>query len=165
MERIDRYFLDDEDGTTQFINIPKAKIYGTEVSANYLFDIFESSLSYTSMRGRDLTNHRFLWDLPADVYAFTQKAYFDKYDFVIGYSISHTLEQNRINPEMVEQRTRKTGSYSLQDIFMLKRFKKNFEVSLKIDNLGNKEYRKHASHLYEVKENIKFGFKYKVNTY
>lgn len=150
-------------GTTQFINIPKAKIYGAEIGLNYLIDLYDISLNYSQIRGRNLTDHLFIQDMPADSYNLTIKSYLDKYDLILGYTISHTLSQSRVNPETT-QNTLKTPGYTLQDAFVKKNFK-NFELSLKVNNIGNIKYRKHASFLNESSEDIRLGFKYKVNTY
>ena len=79
-----------------------------------------------------------------------------------GYNGLFSHEQRRVNSE-TEQRTDPTPSYLIHSIYINKAFN-DFDVNLRIDNLTNLEYRKHASNLYESERDIKFAIKYKINT-
>lgn len=160
LERIDRSVFDDQEGTTQFINTPEVKIYGYELATKYLHQLFEVDLIYTQVRGRNITQTLFLEDMPADFYTFNLVTFLDKYQLELGYTITHTLTQPRVNPETI-QRTVETPAYTIQDAFVRKRFK-NIELSYKINNIGNREYRRHASHLFESAEDHRFAFKYQI---
>ena len=161
-ERIDRTGAELEDGSTQFVNIPSARIYGHELSANYLFDIYELSMQYNQVRGRNLTQNLWLEDFPADFYTVNFRAFVDKYALTLGTRITHTLSQNRINPETF-QRTDATPAYTLQDVFATKQID-NFSLALSVQNLGNKKYRRHASHLFESREDVRLSVTYQVDT-
>jgi hemoglobin/transferrin/lactoferrin receptor protein len=150
-------------GTTKFINIPKAKLYGQEIETSYLNGMHEVGLSYAQVRGRNLSQQIFLQDLPADFYTLSIKSTLDKYRVILGYNITRTLAQPRVNPQTT-QFTRETPEYTTQDAFIQKNFN-DFEVYLKVNNIGNKKYRKHASFLYESREDIRLAVKYKINSY
>ncbi len=163
LERIDRSIMDDEDGTSQFINIPEVTLYGGEAELGLNYDIYEWKVSYAQVRGKNETENLFLEDLPADQYTYSFNVYLDKYRAQFGYFGIQAQEQNRTNPETL-QRTEKTPAYFIHNIYGKKDIGDNFEVGLRIDNLGNKEYRRHGSFLNETREDYKLTFKYKVNT-
>lgn len=162
LERIDRSIIDEEDGTTQFINIPKAKLWGTEISVRYLLNSVDMRLSYSQVRGKNKEENLYLEDLPADQYNLDLKYYLDKYDLTLGYLTHLALEQNRVNPETI-QRTDRSDGYLLHSISLSKKFD-DVNFDFRIDNLTNTKYRKHASHLYEAGRDIKLALKYKINT-
>lgn len=163
IERIDRSVLDDEDGTSQFVNVPEANLYGGEAELGLNYDIYEFKLAYSRVRGKNETEDLYLEDLPADQYTYAFNVYLDRYRAQIGYLGIQAQQQNRVNPETL-QRTEKTPGYFIHNIYGKKDIGDNFEVGLRIDNLGNKEYRRHGSFLYETEEDYKITFKYKVNT-
>jgi hemoglobin/transferrin/lactoferrin receptor protein len=162
MERIDRSIVDTENGSTQFINIPNVSMYGTELELKLMYDAFDYKLTFSQVRGRNETDDLFLEDLPADQYNFHFKYHLDKYFLTLGYLGHYSQEQNRVNVETT-QRTDKTGSYLIHNIFMSKSFD-NINIDFRIDNLQNRKYRKHASHLYESERDYKIALKYKINT-
>ncbi len=151
----------DFEGTTQFINIPSAELSGGEISANYIYDAYDLKFSYLSVRGRNLTRNIYLEDLPADNFNFQFRYDWEKYSISLGYLGHYSLEQDRVNLDTI-QRTDPTGDYYIHNLFMNKSFK-DFDLGLRVDNLFNKEYRRHASHLYESERDIKLSIKYRVN--
>lgn len=163
LERIDRSILDEQNGTTQFINSPNVFLYGNEVKLSYLNNNIELDLSHTQVRGRDLNSGLYLEDLPADQYQYRVKYYLDKYDLSFGYLGIQSLEQNRVNPQTI-QRTDPTDSSFIHNIFFEKNFGQSMRTSLRVDNLGDNRYRRHGSHLFETKQDIKLAFQYKINT-
>tara|TARA_Y100000768_G_scaffold388224_1_gene382879 strand:- start:8131 stop:10077 length:1947 start_codon:yes stop_codon:yes gene_type:complete len=163
IERIDRSVLDEENGTSQFINIPEVTLYGGEVELGFLYDIYEWKVAYSQVRGKNETENLYLEDLPADQYLYTFNIDLDKYQMRVGYLGIQALEQNRTNPETI-QRTEKTPSYFIHNIYADKKLGNNFEVGMRVDNLGNKEYRRHGSFLNESREDISLSLKYKINT-
>lgn len=165
MNRIDRAYEQDSGiiGTTQFINIDRVEIQGDEVELAYAFDIFDFKINYSKIRGKNKTLNIYLEDFPADTYNFDFRAYLDRYDVTIGYLGLQAMKQNRVNSGTT-QRTDPTRGYFIHNAFINKRFHKNFELNLRIDNLSNTKYRRHSSHLYESQQDIKIAFKYKINT-
>ncbi|MCO4755848.1 MAG: TonB-dependent receptor, partial [Bacteriovoracaceae bacterium] len=163
IERIDRSVMDSEDGTSQYINIPDVSLYGGEAELGVNYDIFEWKVAYSQVRGKNETDGLYLEDLPADQYTYSFNVYLDKYRAQFGYLGVQAQEQNRTNPETL-QRTEKTPAYFIHNIYGKKDIGENFEVGLRIDNLGNKEYRRHGSFLNEAKEDYKITVKYKINT-
>jgi outer membrane receptor protein involved in Fe transport len=120
-------------------------------------------VNYSKIRGKNKTLNLYLEDLPADSYNFDFRAYLDRYDMTIGYLGLQALAQNRVNSGTI-QRTDPSKGYFIHNVFVNKRFQKNYEVNLRIDNLSNTKYRRHSSHLYESEQDIKIAFKYKINT-
>lgn len=162
MNRIDRSILDDGNGTTQFVNIPRVVLTGKELELSYIYDRYDLRLSYSEIRGENLSENLYLEDLPADHYNFQIKYNIDNLHMTFGYLGHYSLAQTRINPETI-QRTDKTEAYLLHNVFATKSFNE-FDINLRIDNLENIKYRKHASHLYESERDFKIYFKYKINT-
>lgn len=162
-EQIDRSVLDEENGTTQFVNEKEVELYGVEASVNYLYDQVETGLSYTKVRGKITSKDLFLEDLPADQYQLSVKYYLDQYDLKFGIESILTEEQNRVNEETL-QRTEETPSYLVHNFMVSKRFN-NFNFNFRINNVTNLKYRKHASFLYESQRDYKLGLKYKINTF
>lgn len=163
IQRIDRSTADDEDGTSQFTNIPNVNLFGNEIELRYLYAIYDFKISYSQIRGKNETDKLYLEDLPADQYTYDFRAFIDKYNLSFGYLGIQTKEQNRTNPETI-QRTVSTPGYFIHNLFVAKKLGSDFEINVRIDNVGNQKYRKHASHLYESSEDVKIGIKYKINT-
>lgn len=159
-ERIDRSVLDDEDGTTQFKNIPLATLYGAEAKIHYLNSFFDTSLSYSNVRGRNESLNLFLEDLPADHFTFNLNLYFDNISLLVGYTGIQTLKQDRVNPNTI-QRTEETPGYLLHNAFLKKEIIENLDLNIRVDNLTNTKYRRHASHLYESGRDAKIALTYK----
>jgi hemoglobin/transferrin/lactoferrin receptor protein len=162
MERIDRSVMDEGNGTTQFINIPNVNLYGTEIDLGFMYDSYDLSLSYSQIRGKNKTENIYLEDLPADHYNFQFKYYLDRDELTLGYLGHLALKQDRVNSQTI-QRTDETDSYLVHNVFISKKIKE-FDFTFRIDNFTNKEYRKHASHLYESERDFKLAIKYKINT-
>ncbi|MCT4640974.1 MAG: TonB-dependent receptor [Bacteriovoracaceae bacterium] len=153
----------DQDGTTQFINVKNANLNGTNFNISYLFDKYEFSYCYSRIRGKNLSENNYLEDLPADERSYQFKVYLDKYGMNLGYLGVRTDAQNRVNPETL-QRTDPTPGYFVHNAFYNQTIAKNFDFGLRINNIGNTKYRKHASHLYESAQDIRLSLKYKINT-
>ncbi len=161
LERIDRSTLDDYDGTTQFVNIDEVKLQGQELSLTYVNDRVELGFAYTTVRGENESLGIYLEDLPADFYTISSKYYNEESGLSLGYLGLVTQEQNRVNEDTI-QRTEKTPGYFIHNVFMSKKIGKYFETNLRVDNLGNKKYRRHGSHLYESREDYKVAINFKI---
>lgn len=162
MQRIDRSVVDAQDGITQFVNIPDVELSGTELALNYIYNSYDLRLSYSQVRGKNLSEDIYLSDLPADSYNIQFKYMLDRYDLTLGYLGHLALKQDRVNPETIE-RTDPTASYLIHSVFASKSLD-DFDISLRVDNVGNKKYRRHASHLNEAQEDIKLSIKYIIDT-
>lgn len=162
LERIDRSILDSVDGTTQFVNIAEVSMFGGELEAALLWDAIEARVSYSKVRGRDESQDLWLQDLPADQYNFSFNYYLDKYQVTLGYLGNYALEQHRVNPQTI-QRTEKTDSYLIHNVFASKKWR-NFNLDFRADNVTNQKYRRHASFLFEAREDYKLALTYRINT-
>lgn len=162
MQRIDRSFFEPEAATTQFVNISQVQLSGAELAASYLHSSFDMRLSYSQVRGKNLSEDIYLADLPADSYNLQIKYRFDRQNLTLGYLGHLALEQDRVNPQTIE-RTDSTSSYLIHSLFANKDIQ-NFNISLRVDNVGNKQYRRHASHLFEAQEDVKLSVRYIIDT-
>lgn len=163
IERIDRSTLDDEDGTSQFINVPRVKLHGVEMELGYFYDQLDISIGYSKIRGKNMSDDLFLEDLPADQIIYNLKYNFESYKFNIGYLGIQTYEQDRINPQTT-QRTEATPGYYIHNAYAEKAIGQYFDLSLRGNNIGNKNYRRHASFLNESSEDYRVMLKFKINT-
>lgn len=164
-EKVEKSIMDEGFGTTQYINIPNTSLRGRELSLGYLYDIFEFNLTYTQSRGVNKTRGIYLADMPADQYTYKVKTNFHDQGFAIGYLGVNTLEQNRTNPGEVNERTVSTPGYFIHGAFIEKSFNKGIleglRLNARVDNLTNRRYRKHASHIAEVGQDFKMALNYK----
>jgi hemoglobin/transferrin/lactoferrin receptor protein len=161
--RIDRSVLDPEDGTSQFVNIPKVTLLGSEAELSYFYNNWEFSSAYSKIRGKNKTDDLFLEDLPADQIRYQLKYFWEEYKINFGYLGIQAFRQNRTNPQTI-QRTEKTGAYYVHNAFVDKEFGDNWLLSLRGNNLGNKNYRRHAAFLNEASEDFRVMLKFKWNT-
>lgn len=163
IERIDRSVLDPIDGTSQFINIPKVQLKGTEVELGYIMDQIDFGIRYSKVRGYDRTNNLFLEDLPADQIIYDLKFNIESMSLNFGYLGIQSFNQNRINPQTT-QRTEATPAYYVHNAFIEKDIGEHFLISVRGNNIGNKNYRRHASFLNESGEDFRLMIKFKINT-
>ncbi len=163
LERIDRSILDDENGSTQFVNIPNAKIKGLELKIDYLINDFEFNISYTRSRGIHVERAMYLSQFPADTYRANVSHKFYDQGIDIGYSLLLANKQDRINRNTIE-RTDETPGYNVHGVFLNKAFRTGFLEGLtlktKIDNLTNRRYRKHGTFLKETGLDYKLAMSY-----
>lgn len=164
LEQIDRPGgINEPVGTTQFVNRSKVRLRGGELSLQYLYDRFDMSISYTHVRGQDLSQDLYLEDLPADQIQYSFKYYLDEYQLVLGYLGSQVQAQNLVN-EGTFQRTDPTPRYFVHSVYFNKAFKRNWVLNTRVDNFGDLEYRRHGSHLNAAGQDIRVSVKYKINT-
>lgn len=163
IERLDRYVMEEQNGTSQFINVDNVSIQGLEAKLNYSYDIYDLGISYSKVRGKNLDEDLYLEDLPADEYVYTFKVFLEKYNTELGYNAIQTRDQNRVNPQTTH-RTQATPGYFIQNVFANMTFNDSLDLGIRINNLGNVQYRRHASYINESAQDIRFSLKYRVNT-
>lgn len=163
IQRIDRSTADTEDGTSQFINIPDVSLEGGEAEINYYIENSEASVAYSFIRGKNISESLYLEDLPADQIVYQYKYFWEPYKCNFGYLGKQALRQNRTNPQTI-QRTEKTSGYFIHNAFIDKEIGENWMLSFRANNLGNKNYRRHASFLNESSEDFRIMVKWKINT-
>ncbi len=158
-ERIDRSVIDDEDGTTQFVNIPKAITAGVDLMLEYIYLDNEIKITYSKIRGKNLTEDLNIQDMPADQYDLFLTKLFGS-DLKVGIHFLWAQEQNRTNPETT-QRTEKTEEYLIYNAFISKEFKNGLSLATRVENISGKEYRRHGSFLKEKARDLKININYK----
>ncbi|EQC47995.1 TonB-dependent receptor domain-containing protein [Bacteriovorax sp. Seq25_V] len=163
LEKIDRAIFDGENGTTQSVNIDLVSLTGDELGLGYIYDQFESRISYTKIRGTNKILGLYIADLPADHYNFYLAHHLDQYSFDYGYQSVLSLKQDRINRETTE-RTDETPRSFVHNVFLSKGFFGDVvKINMNFDNITNRRYRKHASNIMEAGRDYKISFEYKVN--
>ncbi len=162
-ERIDQPGGSGVNGTTQFVNRSRVLLRGGELGLRYLYDRIETGINYNHVRGRDLSQNLYLEDIPADQIQYSLKYYLDEYQLVLGYFGTQVQRQDRVNTNSI-QRTDPTPGYFIHSIYAHKGFKKNWVLNTRIDNLSNREFRRHGSHLNAPGQDIRVSVKYKINT-
>lgn len=162
---IDRSIFEEEDATTQLINMPLAETFGREFSLSYLYDQYEFSATFTQNRGYNRLENIYISSMPADQYSFNLKYYLDDQGVSMGYLGIKALDQSRVNPQTTE-RTDATPGYFTHSIFLNKNFLsgklRGIGLSARVDNLTNRRYRKHFSNIMETGRDFKISLSYKL---
>lgn len=158
------FIVDALGGTTQFVNIERAKIFGNEVKVEYLWDRVELSAAYSRSRGYDLTGNSYIESMPADTLSVSVKYINMDRGLRFGYELLKAYDQYRVNYGSTST-VDKTDDYMIHSIFWNHELQtkgwQGLKYGVRIDNLTNRKYRKHASTIFEVGRNIKFSIKYK----
>lgn len=166
LEKIDRAIFDGENGTTQFVNAKDVSLSGHEISSSYMFDQVEFQLAYSKIRAINKSLNTYVETLPADQFNYGISYYLDRFDVQIGYLGIHALKQDRINRQTT-QRTDETPGYFTHNIYANKKFTQGvldgFKLSVRIDNLTNRVYRKHTSNIVETGKDYKLSLEYGFN--
>ncbi len=163
-EKVDKYAFEDETGTTRFVNTPLAELSGSEVALEYLYNDFSLKGNYTRVRGTRVKSGFYLPDLPADTFIYSLSYNFSRLGINIGYEALKALKQDRVNEEVVEERSDETPGYLIHSMNLSKSFKrgflKGFSIYTKFENLTDEVYRKHASNIIEAGADYKVTLKY-----
>lgn len=161
LEKIDRAIIDGIPGTTQFINIPNAFLYGEELSLEYMYKSFSSLLSYSKIRGKDQAHNLWISDLPADT-VMLKLNYDPSQSLSFGYIGTYAENQKRIN-EDTSERIDATPSYLIHSLYGKTMLFNHVTFLTRLENATSQKYRKHGSHIEEVGLNTIFELSYKVN--
>lgn len=167
-EIIDYAIVDGKNGTTQFVNRKRVKLYGQEVSLNYLYNQFEFTSSYSRNVGWDRGRNIWLASMPANTYQLGLNYYLDNHGLKLGLESTIAQSQNRVNPGTLERIT-DTPGYTIYNVFATKNFQagdlSGLSLTARIDNLTQKEYRRHGSFINEVGRNYKMSIQYKIKNF
>ena len=155
-------------GTTQAINIKRARLHGGEFSLDYNYDIASFKMVYSRVRGMNISDEIFLSRLPADTYTYQISFFFDSIGVTTGYQGVNALKQDRVNPQTLEIAL-ETPSYFIHSFFFNKSFDrgllKGLTLRTKVENFTNRYYRRHASNIDETGIDYKLGLSYKITSF
>ena len=125
----------------------------------YIYLDNEIKITYSKIRGKNLTEDLNIQDMPADQYDLFLTKFFGN-DLKMGIHFLWVQEQNRTNPETT-QRTEKTEEYLIYNAFISKEFKNGLSLATRVENISGKEYRRHGSFLKEKARDLKININYK----
>lgn len=124
-------------GTTQLVNLDRARLLGAELSAALRTSTWSSTVAYGQVRGKNTNSSEPLNDTPADHWMNQWETYWGA--LTIGTEFTYTENQDRVPAS-----TDRTAAYFLQNSYFNYSSSK-WSAGLRINNLYNRAYRQHAS--------------------
>jgi hemoglobin/transferrin/lactoferrin receptor protein len=142
------------------VNIQEARIRGYEAEMQWDFSPgFTFLANYTDIRGDDQTNHQPLATIPPRKGVLGLDYLYAPWALTVGSRRQIVADQNR-----VPEGTLRTGGYTIYDLYASWQPRqgvlKGLRVDFGIDNLTDKEYRRHLSSLPEAGINPKATISY-----
>jgi hemoglobin/transferrin/lactoferrin receptor protein len=142
------------------VNIQDARIQGYEAEMQWdFYPGFEFLANYTETRGDDQTNHQPLATIPPRKGVVGLSYLYAPWALTVGGRMQIVDDQNR-----VPQGTSRTGGYTVYDLYASWQpslgLLKGLRVDFGIDNLTDKEYRRHLASLPEAGINPKASLSY-----
>jgi hemoglobin/transferrin/lactoferrin receptor protein len=141
--------------TTTPTNITNANIYGGEAELAYDGQVLFGGLTLSYVRGRDEGTGQWLESIPADKAVLTFGARLASWDLRMGWTSEFVDEQDRVRFSTVTGSTpaERTGGYGVHGIFVSWQpddgMLKGVRVNAGIDNLTDKNYRRHQATISE----------------
>jgi hemoglobin/transferrin/lactoferrin receptor protein len=147
--------------TTQAINIRNARLTGFEGELFYDTPWVFAGLSYSQVRGMDLTEGDSLGSIPADKYVLNLGTRIPDYDLVLGYRGQFVDKQSRLPADGSRA---PTDGYTLHDVYLSwvpsQKPLKGVRFDVGVDNLADTRYRRHLANLPDPGRNFKFALGY-----
>ncbi len=140
-------------GTTSNKNVADALLKGFEFELNYDLPYGYTGVSYAQTRGADQTNGEALSNIPADRWVLQAGLRYPQWGLSMGWRSSLVEAQNKIPTGGTP-----TAGYAIHDLSMAWRpigKMRDLKVDFGIDNITDKDYRKHLSVLKEPGRNYK----------
>ncbi|MCB0407768.1 MAG: TonB-dependent receptor [Bdellovibrionales bacterium] len=155
---IDNYiyqYVDIFGGTTQFINTPQVKLQGREISWKQNLKPIKLGASYARVRGIKSSNGEPLSTAPADQLRSTIE--YEKAAWVFGLENFVYFKQNRVDKTILSSDDETPGSVVYNASVGYRFSDKNFSgaTRLKVNNIFDREYKKHGSPLLEPGRDIR----------
>jgi hemoglobin/transferrin/lactoferrin receptor protein len=151
----------DCDGTTTSVNVPKAKLWGTEVEASYDGPRFLGSFGYSTIDGENRDTGEKLGVLTEDQFTLMGGVKVPEIDSLIGWRSTFGLEFDK-----VDARSENRGPYDVHDIFVAwapsEGLLQGLRVDLGIDNLFDEGYERVFAGVKEPGRNFKGLVSYSV---
>lgn len=149
--------------SASFRNVADAQLYGIEFEANYRINNTAFIMSAGAVRGENETSGDNLSDVPADKVSFATEQYFLRYPVMAGARVNHYAEQNKIptgQPDIVP-----TDSATTFDVYASWSPEPNKDGAVRVDagvdNVFNKDYRRHLAFIPEEGRNAKITINWK----
>ena len=129
----------DCDGTTNADNVPKAKLWGSEIEASYDGPRFLASLGWSTIDGEDRDTGEKLGVLTADRLTFIGGVKVPEIDSLVGFRSTFAAEFDK-----VDDPSEKRDAYDVHDIFFAwqpsEGLLEGFRLDLGVDNLFDESY-------------------------
>jgi hemoglobin/transferrin/lactoferrin receptor protein len=149
------------DGTTTSVNVPKAKLWGTEVEASYDGPRFLGTFGYSTIDGENRDTGEKLGVLTEDQFILMGGVKVPEIDSLFGWRSTFGLEFDK-----VDDRDENRGPYDVHDIFVAwapsEGLLQGFRVDLGVDNLFDEDYERVFASVKEPGRNFKALVSYSV---
>jgi hemoglobin/transferrin/lactoferrin receptor protein len=149
--------------TASFRNVADARLRGVELEANYRIQNTSFTVSAGGVRGDNLTSGSNLSDVPADKVSFSADQYLVRYPVMVGARMNHYADQNKIptgQPDIVP--TESATTYDIYASWTPDPTKDGaMRVDAGVDNLFDKDYRRHLAFIPEEGRNAKVTINWK----
>ena len=126
-------------GTTQSVNVPRAKLWGSEIEASYDGSRFLGSLGWSSIDGEDRDTGEKLGVLTADRLTLVGGVKVPEIDSLIGWRSTFAAKFDKVDDPSEER-----DNYNIHDVFFAWQpsdgFLQGFRVDLGVDNLFDADY-------------------------
>lgn len=146
-------------GTTSSDNVHNAVLKGFEIEANYAMKYAYTGFSYAQTRGYNRTDGGVLSNVQPDKWIVLAGLKWPDYDLSLGWRSSIVSAQNRVPTGGTP-----TPGYTLHDLTLAWAPQngpaKGFRIDFGIDNLTDKDYRRHLSVLKDPGRNYKLAVSY-----
>ncbi len=152
--------IDLDAGTTQFTNLPKTQLIGHESTINFFNSYFDTQLSFAAVRGKNKQTRTNLAQMPMDKWSwkFSLSPWGER--ILLTYALDIYLKQDRFDEAEYEDNSYyHTPGYSLHSIYLAVKKHRHWELNLKVQNLGNKDYAAHGSAIKAAGRNIALGLR------
>ena len=128
----------DCDGTTQAVNVHRAKLQGFEFESRYENDYMIFEGAYSHITGEDRDTDEYLGSLQPDMFTFLLGGKIPAVDVQVGWRIIHARDFTATDDPLEER-----DSYTVNDIYAVwapTEFLTGLNWSFGVDNVFNKDY-------------------------
>ncbi len=126
-------------GTTQYINVPNANLWGIEVEGNYENDRWIADASFSFTNGKNEQNGNYLTNITPPTFRLHLGAKLPEYNSLAGWRSTLTTRHDKVNSVTAER-----PGYAVQDIYwQYQPTEPGFEalrINVGIDNVFDKAY-------------------------
>ena len=151
----------DCDGTTQVVNVPKAKVWGTEVEAHYEGARAFFTFGYSSINGENEDTNEKLGSLTPDQFTFNTALKLPEIDSIVGWRTIIARDFSRTDDPAEERE-----GYIVSDLYLAwqpaEGLLSGLRVDLGIDNIFDKTYTRTFTNASESGRNFKALVSYSV---
>ncbi|WP_319413154.1 TonB-dependent receptor domain-containing protein [uncultured Cohaesibacter sp.] len=131
-------------GPTYYHNVSKAKIYGVELEANYVSDLFFARAAYSATRGKNETTSEALDTVAADTLSTSVGFVLPQHDLKLSWDSVFAADQEKVSSSGA-----RTGGYGVHGISASwtpdEGTFAGIETRFAVENVFDRDYREHLS--------------------